>query len=248
MSSVNWYAVRARFARFLGFELQHSQQRYWKALEEVIEPGAEWLDLGCGWQITAEWAASPNKQRALARRARRFVGVDLDPGMWKHTLLDDRVFGSGEALPFARSSFDVVTANMVVEHLPDPERVFGEVRRVLRPGGRLVFHTPNKRYYMIWLASKAPESLKQRVARLLDDRADEDIFPTLYRANTPESVRQAFQAAGLEAEWIRLGGSVGEYERLGPFGLPEIAFLRLLETDLFRRYAPTMIACGRKLA
>ena len=66
MSSFNRYAVRARFARFLGFELEHSQQRYWQALEEVIDPGADWLDLGCGWQITAEWAASQDKQLALA--------------------------------------------------------------------------------------------------------------------------------------------------------------------------------------
>lgn len=246
MSSIDWYAARARFARSLGFELQHSQQRYWGVLEEVIQPGVDWLDLGCGWQITQPWAASLDKQRILAARANRFAGVDLDPGMAKHPLLDDRVFGSGEGLPFAESSFDVVTANMVVEHLADPVRVFSEVRRVLRPGGRFVFHTPNRRYYMVWLASLAPEWLKGRVARVLDDRADEDIFPTYYRANTPEAVRHQMGPAGLEEEWIRVGGSGGDFAALGLFGMPEIVFLRLLEMDLLRRYSVTLIACLRR--
>lgn len=246
MSSIDWYAARARFAHSLGFELQHSQQRYWRVLEEAIEPGVAWLDLGCGWQITQEWAASLERQRALAARAKRFVGLDLDAGMSKHPLLDHRVFGSGEQLPFAENCFDVVTANMVVEHLAEPERVFGEVRRVLRPGGRFVFHTPNKRYYMVWLASLAPEWLKSRVARLLDDRADEDIFPTYYRANTPEAVRRQLGPAGLEEEWIRVGGSGGDFAALGFFGMPEIVFLRLLETDLLRRYSVTLIACLRR--
>ena len=246
MSSIDWYAARARFARSLGFELQHSQQRYWKVLEEVIEPGVDWLDLGCGWQITQEWAASLEQQRALASRANRFAGIDLDAGMSKHPLLDDRVFGSGESLPFVESCFDVVTANMVVEHLADPVRVFSEIRRVLRPGGRFVFHTPNKRYYTVWMASLAPEWLKNRVARLLDDRPEEDIFPTFYRANTPEAVRRQLGPAGLEDEWIRIGGSVGDLAELGPLGMPEIVFLRLLETDLLRRYSVTLIACLRR--
>lgn len=248
MSSINWYEQRARFARFLGFEIKHSQEIYWKVLEDLIEPGVDWLDLGCGWQITQEWAASLEQQEALAGRTKRFVGIDLDAGLAKHPLLDERVFGSGEELPFADASFDVVTANMVVEHLPDPTRVFAEVRRVLRPGGRFVFHTPNKRYYMVALAAIAPEWLKNRVAKMLDAREDEDIFPTFYRANTPEAVRKGFADAGLEEEWIRISGSVGDFLPLGLFGMPEVVYLRLLETEVFRRYSVTMMACGRRPA
>ena len=44
-----------------------------------------------------------------------------------------------EDLPFEADCFDAVVANYVVHHLARPERVFNEVCRVLKPGGRFVF-------------------------------------------------------------------------------------------------------------
>ena len=41
-------------------------------------------------------------------------------------------------LPFADASFDCVTCGWVIEHLPDPRPGLAEIRRVLRPGGRLL--------------------------------------------------------------------------------------------------------------
>ena len=45
-------------------------------------------------------------------------------------------------LPFASNSLDVVIASEVVEHLPDPRRVFSELSRVLAPGGQLLVTVP----------------------------------------------------------------------------------------------------------
>lgn len=45
-------------------------------------------------------------------------------------------------LPFASSSMDVIIASEVVEHLPEPERVFSELSRVLAPGGLLLLTMP----------------------------------------------------------------------------------------------------------
>jgi ubiquinone/menaquinone biosynthesis C-methylase UbiE len=44
-----------------------------------------------------------------------------------------------EALPFPDTSFDTVVSTLVLCTVPDQEAVLGEVRRVLRPGGRLLF-------------------------------------------------------------------------------------------------------------
>src|SRR5436305_14921387 len=44
-----------------------------------------------------------------------------------------------ESLPFADESFDLVLGHAVLHHLPDLERAFSELHRVLRPGGRIVF-------------------------------------------------------------------------------------------------------------
>ena len=45
-------------------------------------------------------------------------------------------------LPFADESFDLVTAFDVVEHVENDRRVFAELTRVLKPGGRLMFSVP----------------------------------------------------------------------------------------------------------
>jgi ubiquinone/menaquinone biosynthesis C-methylase UbiE len=51
-----------------------------------------------------------------------------------------------ENLPLKDNSFDMITGNGVLHHLPDMEKALGEIKRVLKPGGVAVFlHEPNKR-------------------------------------------------------------------------------------------------------
>ena len=68
---------------------------------------------------------------------RDYVGVDLI-----HRVTSDYhkpyVAGSATKLPFAAESFDAVWTLCVIEHVPDPERAFHEMLRVLRPGGHLL--------------------------------------------------------------------------------------------------------------
>ena len=46
-------------------------------------------------------------------------------------------------LPFADDAFDVVVAGEVLEHVPHPDLMLAEIRRVLTPAGRLLLSTPN---------------------------------------------------------------------------------------------------------
>ncbi|HET9094719.1 MAG TPA: class I SAM-dependent methyltransferase [Solirubrobacteraceae bacterium] len=49
------------------------------------------------------------------------------------------VQADAESLPFPDESFDLVLGHAVLHHLPDLDQAFAEFRRVLRPGGRIVF-------------------------------------------------------------------------------------------------------------
>lgn len=99
------------------------------------------LDLGCG---TGEGSA------ALVRQlpGTRVVATDLAPGMLREARRHSRwwrrftrVCADANALPFADASFDLVFSNLMLQWCDDPDRVFAELRRVLRPGGLLLFAT-----------------------------------------------------------------------------------------------------------
>lgn len=94
------------------------------------------LDLGCGQGVLLG---------ALAARlpaGSHLVGMDAvaPPGgrRW-HGVTGD----IATRLPFADDSFDLVVAGEVLEHVPHPDLMLTEIRRVLTPTGRLVLSTPN---------------------------------------------------------------------------------------------------------
>lgn len=106
-----------------------------------INPGDAVLDIGCGAGVDTLLAAM------MAGPQGRAVGVDLTPEMIQRaksnlelTGLDNVTFqvASGDDLPFEDESFDVVISNGAINLIPDKEATLKEIRRVLRPGGRLM--------------------------------------------------------------------------------------------------------------
>jgi ubiquinone/menaquinone biosynthesis C-methylase UbiE len=67
------------------------------------------------------------------------MATRLERRLSKHGRSAHVVAAPAEALPFEDGSFDTVVSTMVLCTVADPERAIAEVRRVLRPGGRLLF-------------------------------------------------------------------------------------------------------------
>ena len=108
------------------------------------------------------------------------------------------VCANGEALPFAAGCFDVVIALWVLEHLPQPQRVLQSLRRLLAPGGRLLFLTPNANHPLLMANrfSWAFPAVQKLLVPRLYGRSEADTFRVRYQANTLARLRQLADATG----------------------------------------------------
>jgi SAM-dependent methyltransferase len=163
-----------------------------------LTPESRVLDLGCGRGGVVE---------LFWRDVKLAAGLDPDsPSLAERSPGMPIVRGVGEQLPFAGESFDLVVSVWVLEHLRDPETVFREVRRVLRPRGHFVFLTPNLRNPLLLLnrLGKALPQLQRRLVPRLYGRREADTFPVQYRANTVGDIRRQAVSCGLDVAELRI--------------------------------------------
>lgn len=115
-------------------------ERMLERLDVLNTPIKKVLDVGCGTGYCT---------RALATRYpfASVVGIDLAPAMVK--IAKDRagwwrrsryLSGDAESLPVASNSIDLVFSNLAIQWC-DPDKVFAEFARVMRPGAVLMFTT-----------------------------------------------------------------------------------------------------------
>ncbi|MGE5282588.1 MAG: class I SAM-dependent methyltransferase [Chloroflexota bacterium] len=84
----------------------------------------------------------------------RLTATDISPGMLQRLAKTAEELGlevetvrtEAESLPFKDESFDLVFGHAVLHHIPDLDKAFAEFRRVLRPGGAIVFAGEPSRY------------------------------------------------------------------------------------------------------
>jgi ubiquinone/menaquinone biosynthesis C-methylase UbiE len=161
---------------------------YRELIRKYLRPGQRLLDAGCGRYLKFCKELSDTAE---------VVGIDLD------TVLETSnqrqpfgIRGDLSRLPFPSGHFDVVISRSVIEHLEDPSQVFREFCRVLRPGGKVILVTPNKYDYVSVIAAITPYRLHRALVSRIFNVSEDDVFPTLYRANTISSIRKQLMASG----------------------------------------------------
>jgi ubiquinone/menaquinone biosynthesis C-methylase UbiE len=145
---------------------------------------------GDGLGVCAELCCGTAEGFALlGSHIRRGIGIDVSLAMLERAARrhDDARFsfiqGDATRLPLADDSFDSVVMLGGVHHVPDREALFGEIARILKPGGIFLWREPVSDF-VLWRALRA---IVYRLSPMLDDETErplvwDETVPVLTRA------------------------------------------------------------------
>lgn len=237
---IYWQAERVVLPGF-----KAPQAQYEDLLKDYVSSNTRWLDVGAGHQVLSSWRFAEEKE--LVELCRVIVGFDCElEALRKHRTIQLRCQGDMGSLPFGDNCFDLVTANMVVEHLQQPDVQFREIYRTLKSGGCFIFHTPNGLGYSVLLARLLPGMVKRGLIRLLDGRRTEDIFDTYYYANTQNAIMMLAKSSGFQISKLEMVIASAELAVIPPLAFLELLFIRLLTTSRLRAFRSNIITILRK--
>jgi SAM-dependent methyltransferase len=183
------------------FRQDHPYRIFEEEVERHLRPQSVLLDAGCG-------RTAPILARYRGK-ATRLIGVDVVdfeqvPGV---ELLKNDLAG----IPLPSDSVDMVMSRSVMEHVTDPAGVYGEIFRVLKPGGHFIFLTANLWDYASLIAKVIPNRFHPAIVARTEGRAERDVFPVAYRTNTQRAVRSWARQAGFEVTSFRYLGQYPSY-------------------------------------
>jgi SAM-dependent methyltransferase len=171
-----------------------------RAILDHLDPGCTVLDIGCG--------RSASNLMQLKGRAKTLIGIDLvdfeltDPDL----LLVNADVCDMSAVP--SDSVDLSYSRSVMEHIKNVGVVYSEINRVLKPGGKYIFLTPNAWDYASIIAYLVPNCLHCKITRMTEGRQETEVFPTFYQSNT---FRKISGMAGVSNFTIESFEYLGQY-------------------------------------
>jgi SAM-dependent methyltransferase len=177
--------------------------------------GLDTIELGCGTGYVSAW---------LARRGARPVGIDNSEAQLatakrlqeQHGLAFPLLHGNAEQVPYPDASFDLAISEYGACLWADPYRWIPEARRLLRPGGRLIFLV-NSALYMLFAPDEEGVPATTQLVRP---------HFGMYRLEWPDDDPSVEFHLG-HGDWIRL-------LRVNGFELTDLVELRPSETATTR--------------
>mgnify|MGYP001250025708 CR=1 FL=1 len=164
-----------------------SNDLFEKMIKASLSKECLWIDAGCGNNsLVYEFEGiAPN-------------GIGIDEVIHPEILTSNDKFikSSLENIPFEDNSISLVTANMVVEHIVNIDKVLSEIKRVLKPGGKFIFRTTNKNYPTLFVGNLLPKKIKDQIIYRIFGVRSHDIFETTYPINTLRDIETKFLQHG----------------------------------------------------
>lgn len=206
--------------RKLSPKWRDSLQIYKGFIEEITNAETYLLDVGCG---------HGDFLQSILKKTPNTYGLDPDAdALSNNSLIKNKVLGEVENIPFKNNFFDLVLMEWVLEHLTDPRQAFREIYRVLKPGGKVVFITPNVWNYNVWIIRAIPHCFHAFLTRKLYGRQDGDTYPVQYKINSGGKIKKIMEATGFSKVVLVTNGDPSYIS----FNKPLFAFARFLEKIL----------------
>lgn len=200
------------------------------------------VDVGCGRGALIDPDIGERRLHDMRAPGRTVVGIDVDPVGAENPLIDEFRAIEDDRWPFEDNTVDLALCDWVLEHIPDPAAFVGELQRVLRPGGAFVARTVSRASILSKTARLVPNDKHSKViSRLQPKRQEQDVFPTVYRMNTPRDLAAVFDSG---FDWaVSFHPGLDQYVK--PW--PRLArTLTVLEPRIPRRNQLSMIVTARK--
>lgn len=138
--------------------IKRENRNHFKKINKIIhlldiKDGDRILEIGCGSGIHAK--------ALLDSKKIKYSGIDISQGMINETRERLRnhkdIFlkiSDGEHLPYKDNIFDGVFCCSSLHHMPQPDKVIKEMKRILKPGGRIALMEPNKYFFINYYYAK----------------------------------------------------------------------------------------------
>lgn len=210
---------------------------FYSRVNSLLSSDSVVLDVGCGRGGYGEDKIELRRSlRVLKGKCRKVIGIDVDADAAQNPFIDEfrRLNLDDPKWPVETGSIDICLADNVLEHVSNPDGFWGELNRVLKPGGVFCFRTPNVLGYVSLIAKMIPEKYHQRLIKKGQPlRKEMDVFPAYYRCNTSWKIRALMRRHGFE-------GSVKLYEAEPSYlNFSKIAYCIGV---LYQRLAPSIIS------
>lgn len=178
-----------------GFTSTDGTVEFFSRVNALLTTGSTVLDLGAGrgawlYEDRCEYRKS---LRTIKGKVREYICADIDEAVLSNPTGDRNVLIKDSRIPLEDASVDIVICDYVLEHVLEVGRLKGEISRVLRSGGYFCARTPHRLNYVSFFARIIGNAHHARVlAAVQPDRRPVDIFPTVFRLNSPRQIRRAF--------------------------------------------------------
>lgn len=176
-----------------------SPAEWYEALvSKLVQPETNWLDVGSGRFL---FPSNHNLAQELSGRCRHLVGLDPDKTLLENEFVHEKVNASINDYRTDRR-FDLITMNMVAEHIADPVSAVENLSNLTVRGGHVVIFTIFKWSPVPLVTFLTPFSLHHPIKRVLWGTESKDTFPVAYKMNTRSQLKNIFEENSFHEEYF----------------------------------------------